>query len=81
MISEGLVEEVRSELGLENGFNWVKCRGSGKTVPGSGTSMHVALTSGWAGLLWRNETTSSERLRSGVRIAWSPTLPLMSWVT
>lgn len=49
MAGEGLTEEVRSELGLENGFNWVKCRGSGKTIPGSGTSTCVALTTGWVG--------------------------------
>lgn len=42
----GLVEEVRSELGLENGFNWVKWRGSGKINPGSGTTTGAALTTG-----------------------------------
>lgn len=49
MVGEGLMEEARSELGLENQFNWVKWRGSGKTIPGRGTSTHMALTTGWAG--------------------------------
>ena len=46
LVGEGLTEEVRSELGPNNGFNWVKWRGSRKTIPGSGTSTHVALATG-----------------------------------
>lgn len=58
---EGLIEEVRSELDPDNGFNWAKWRGSRKTIAGSGTSTHVALTTGWGG------PTAEERDRAALR--------------
>lgn len=74
---------MRSELGLDKRVQLGQVERKWEDHPSSGTSTHVALTTGWGGPpLWRNEMARQREVMSVhsevKRIALSPAMPLVS---